>query len=123
MIYLEPSEYTGDVIPSESVISALTKASRHIDILTYNRIVAVGFDKLTAFQQEVVKEVCSELAEFEYENANLIDSVLQSYSINGVSMTFGNSWKVKIQNGVAMPRDLYARLLSTGLCYAGLSLR
>lgn len=123
MSYLEPIEYENELIHSDELQKILEQASRHIDILTYNRIVAVGFDKLTAFQQTVIKEVCSELAEFEYENADLIDSVLQSYSINGVSMTFGNSWNVKIQNGVAMPRDLYERLLSTGLCYAGFGWR
>lgn len=120
MIYLEPAKYIGNTITSEDIVSALTKASRHIDILTYNRIVAVGFDKLTAFQQAVIKEVCCELAEFEYENSDLINSVLQSYSINGVSMTFGNSWNIKVISGVAMPMDLYKRLLSTGLCYGGI---
>lgn len=119
-MYLQPIEYNGGIIPSQSLETALKKASRHIDILTYNRIVAVGFNKLTVYQQSVVKEVCSELAEFEYQNADLIDSVLQSYSINGVSMSFGNSWNIQVQNGVAMPRDLYVILLSTGLCYGGI---
>ena len=122
-MYLQPIEYNGGIIPSRSLETALKKASRHIDILTYNRILAVGFNNLTAYQQSVIKEVCRELAEFEYENADLIDSILQSYSINGVSMTFGNSWNVQVKNGVAMPRDLYERLLSTGLCYAGLDWR
>lgn len=119
MTYFKAENYSG-VIPVEKVESLLKNASRHIDILTYNRIVAVGFENLTAFQQGVISEVCVELANFEYENADVIETVLQSYSINGVSMTFGNSWNVKVISGVAMPMYLYQRLLSTGLCYGGI---
>ena len=117
MTYFPIEEYDGNILPSDSVENALEKASRHIDTLTYNRIVAKGFENLTPFQQSVVKEVCKDLAEFEFENADLIESVLQSYSINGVSMNFGGSWSVKIQNGVAISMTLYHCLLSTGLCY------
>lgn len=60
-------------------------------------------------------ECCCEMAEFEYENQDMIDSVLQSYAINGVSMTFGESWNMKVVNGTAVKRDCYARLESTGL--------
>lgn len=119
MVYLKAENYNG-VIPVEKVESLLKKASQHIDILTYNRIIAVGFKNLTAFQQSIISEVCEELADFEYENADIIETVLQSYSINGVSMTFGNSWNVKVISGVAMPMYLYQKLLSTGLCYGGI---
>ena len=120
MIYLPTSEYDGNILPSDSVEKALEKASRHIDVLTYNRIVANGFENLTSFQQSVVKEVCKELAEFEFENADLTESVLQSYSINGVTMNFGGSWNIRTQNGIAIPTNLYHRLLSTNLCYGGI---
>lgn len=36
----------------------LREASRHIDTLTFNRIVDAGFGSLTEFQREIVKEVC-----------------------------------------------------------------
>ena len=35
---------------------ALNKASRHIDTLTFNRIVGIGFDNLTDYQQGIIKE-------------------------------------------------------------------
>ena len=96
---------------------ALRTASRHIDSLTFNRIVAAGFYNLTQFQQDVVKEVCCRQALFETENADVLDTVLSSYSINGVSMGFGgDSWNVMTAQGVAMPRDVYALLEQTGLC-------
>ena len=106
--------YKGTVIPEESLEKHLRFASRHIDIITYNRI--QGIESLTEFQQNIVREVCCEMAEFEYENAEILDSVLQSYSINGVSASFGNGWNVKIIDGIAVKADTYRYLCQTGLC-------
>ena len=71
---------------------------------------------MTPFQQEIIKEVVCLQAEFEAENADEINSVLQSYSINGVSAQFGSSWNVFTEKGIAMKRDVYALLTQTGLC-------
>lgn len=76
--------YQGDLIPEDQLEKALRQASRHIDSLTYNRIVGRGFSNLTEFQQEVIKEIVCMQADFEYENADEINNVLLSYSINGV---------------------------------------
>ena len=103
-------------IPDENIEKSLKKASRHIDTLTFNRIQGIGFDNLTEFQKEIIKEVCCELANFEYENEDVITSVLNSYSINGVSMSFGDSWNIKVLKGVAIPTELYETLSQTGLC-------
>ena len=64
--------YEGTVIPEDDVEKALKQASRHIDSLTYNRIVGRGFSNLTEFQQEIIEEVVCRQAEFEYENADEI---------------------------------------------------
>lgn len=114
------SREAGGEIIEDDVDKYLRTASRHIDSLTYNRIVGRGFSNLTQFQQDIVREVCCELAEFEYENEDLIQNVLQSYSINGVSMSFGNSWNVKVISGVAIRSDIYEKLAQTGLCCASL---
>lgn len=103
-------------IPDENIEEYLKKASRHIDTLTFNRIQRIGFDNLTEFQKEIIKEVTCELANFEYENEDVIKSVLSSYSINGVSMSFGDSWNVKVLKGIAIPTELYETLKQTGLC-------
>lgn len=103
-------------IPDDGIEKSLKKASRHIDTLTFNRIQGIGFDNLTEFQKEIIKEVTCELANFEYENEDVITSVLSSYSINGVSMAFGDSWNVKVFKGVAIPTELYETLSQTGLC-------
>lgn len=108
--------YKGSIVPEEEREKALRQASRHIDSLTYNRIVGWGFSNLTEFQQEVIQEVVCLQADFEHENADEINTILSSYSINGVSAQFGSSWNVFMDKGVAMKRDVYAQLSQTGLC-------
>lgn len=112
--------YGGNLIPDEELTKALRTASRHIDTLTYNRIVGRGILSLTEFQQDIIRESVCKLADFECENADLIQSVLQQYSINGVSMSFGNSWNVMVQNGIAVSRSDYAFLCLSGLCCGSL---
>ena len=109
-------EYGGGIVPERELEKALRQACHHIDSLTYNRIVGRGFSKLTDFQQEVIREVVCQQADFETENEDEINTVLQSYSINGVSAQFGSSWNVFTDKGVAMKRDVYALLCQTGLC-------
>lgn len=108
--------YEGDAIPDREVEKYLKLASRHVDTLTYNRIIGWGFSNLTLFQQEIIQEVVCRQAEFEYENADEIESILSSYSINGTSASFGSSWNVFTEYGIAMKKDVYAMLCQTGLC-------
>lgn len=108
--------YHGSTVPEAEIEKVLRQVSRHIDSLTYNRIVAVGFSNLTEFQQEIIREVICQQADFEYENTDEINTILSGYSINGVSAQFGQSWNVFMDKGVAMKRDVYALLSQTGLC-------
>lgn len=117
--YVDASYYTdvykGNILSGDAIDTYLKKASRHIDALTFNRVVG-KFDLLTSFQKEIIQEVACQQAEFEYQNQSLLDSVLSSYSINGVSMNFGDSWNIKIINGIAIKQDLFDLLSQTGLC-------
>lgn len=108
--------YGGSAIEEGELPKYLRQASRHIDTLTYNRIVGRGFSNLSPFQQEVIREVVCQQADFEHENEDEINTILSSYSINGVSAQFGSSWNVFTGKGVAMKRDVYALLCQTGLC-------
>jgi hypothetical protein len=101
-------------IPDGERCSFITRASRCIDALTFNRIVG-RYDELTDFQQGVITEVNSRLAAWQYENADMLDSVFDSYSINGVSARFGGNG-VTVENGVALPTELYRLIQQTGLC-------
>lgn len=108
--------YCGSTAPDDKLSGALRQASRHIDSLTYNRIVSQGFSNLTPFQQETIREVVCRQADFEHENADLIETVLSGYSLNGASVQFGASWNVYADKGVAMRKDVYSLLSQTGLC-------
>ncbi len=108
--------YKGRTVPEDEQVRALRQASRHIDSLTYNRIVGRGFSNLTEFQQEVIQEVICLQADFEHENADEISTILSNYSLNGASVSFGSSWNVFTDKGIAMMRDVYALLSQTGLC-------
>ena len=114
-------EYYKDVykgnLDDADIDKALQQASRHIDTLTFNRIVAIGFDNLTEYQQEIIKECECLMADWETENADYINSMLSSYSLNGASMSFtGNSASAVVVNGVAVSRDIYSHLQKCGLC-------
>ena len=108
--------YKGETIPQDQEEKYLLQASRHIDTLTYNRVVECGFSTLSEFQKKVLAGVICKQAEFEYESREIFDMILQSYSINGVSMQFGDSWNVELQKGIPIRRDVYAELCQTGLC-------
>lgn len=103
-------------IPEEEQKQYLRQASRHIDTLTYNRIIGRGISGLTEFQKEIIQEVVCEQADFEYQNREIFDMILQGYSINGVSMQFGESWNITTDKGIPMRRDIYDKLCQTGLC-------
>lgn len=107
----------GGKMADEETEKAIFTASRHIDSMTFNRIVGKGFDNLTEFQQDIIRHVVCKQADFEKENEPLINSILSSYSLNGVSMGINtNGWNVTIRNGVVMQADTYSMLEQTGLC-------
>ena len=59
--YATPEYYTdtygGTLILENDIERALQIASRHIDSLTYNRIVGRGFSSLTQFQRDIIQDV------------------------------------------------------------------
>ena len=108
--------YKGNLEDTE-IEKALEKASRHIDTLTYNRIVEKGFDNLTEYQQGIIKECECLMADWETENTDYINSMLSSYSLNGASMSFtGQSASATVVSGVAVSREIYSHLQKCGLC-------
>ena len=108
--------YGGSLIGEEELTRQLNKASRQIDTLTFCRIREIGFERLTAFHQDQIQYVTCLLADFIYENRDELESMLSSYGINGVSMTFSNGVNVTKVQGVMIRTDIYAELEKTGLC-------
>ena len=109
------AQYGSGNIQPEELDQILHNASRQIDSLTFNRIVGKGFDNLTDFQQEIIKNSCCRLADFLHDNADLLGSAFSSYSVNGVSMSFGGV-AVTVVNGVPVSREIYSLLCQSGLC-------
>lgn len=108
--------YGGTLIDEEQIEKQLTTAGRQIDTLTYCRIRSTWFENLTEFQKDQIRYVNCLLADFIYENKDELESMLSSYGINGVSMTFSNGINVtKVQN-IIIRTDIYAELVKTGLC-------
>jgi hypothetical protein len=121
-VYVTPAEYETlgyDTVPSDQREKFLREASRQIDTLTFNRIVLRGFEKLTPFQQELIQEVICKQADFLFENNDAINSILDSYAINGVSMKFGTGFNVTLEEGVPIQKTVYSLLEQTGLCWRG----
>ena len=107
----------GGTLADEEAEKAIFTASRHIDSMTFNRIAGKGFDNLTEFQKEMIRYAACKQADFEKENESLINSILSSYSLNGVSMGIDpDGWNVTVRNGVVMQSDTYSVLEQTGLC-------
>ena len=103
-------------MPEEDAVKALKQAERHIDTLTYNRIKGCGFDALTDFQKDVIKECACMMADFETSNASMINSLINSYGINEASSTCSvECVNCQIVNGVIVQKDVYAYLSQTGL--------
>jgi hypothetical protein len=111
--------YGGKIITAGDAPNLLQNASNTVDTLTYCRIVPRGLEALTGFQRGIIQRVVCALAEWQHENADILDNPYNSYSINGVAATWGNSAGVRKINGVLIPNTIYSELIKTGLCYAG----
>lgn len=113
-MYLTLDEYkelSGKITDEKIINKMLIQSSRYIDILTYNRVKKLGFENCSDFEKEIIKEVQSELIDFHYVNKDYVDSYLSSYSLNGVTISFGGTnSNVSNINGVVIPNSTYQKL-------------
>ena len=87
------NKFNGNKIPDEEIEKYLKLAQEKIDSITYNRIIAVGFNNLTEFQKEKIKEAICYQAEYIYTNGyNSEDNRdITSYSVLDISVSVDNS--------------------------------
>ena len=93
-------------------------AQEKIDSITFNRIVAIGFDNLTEFQKEKIKEAICYQAEYIYENGynNENNREISSYSVLDISVSKDNSNSNKtIAQKENMSEIAYDYIHKTGL--------
>jgi hypothetical protein len=106
-------------LPSDDAIEkAIKEAEEDVNIMTYGRIYARGFNTLSTFQQEKVKLAIARQVDFRSQYSDLLSNPLSSYSINGVSMNWDKSVLTK-SNGVYTSQDVAGVLNQTGLTYRG----
>jgi len=91
MLYVDVEYYKdtflGTAIPDDLLKKSLSDAQDDIDSLTFNRIVASGFDSLTNYQQEKIKKAVCQQAEFMYTHGPYINLPVSSFKAGSVSMS------------------------------------
>ena len=110
--------FKGKTIPDEDIEKYLELAQEKIDSITYNRIVAIGFDNLTEFQKEKISKAICYQAEYIFKNGyNDEDNRdISSYSVLDISISVdnSNSNKTKAQK-LNMSEIAYDLVHKTGL--------
>lgn len=86
-------EFKGNEVPIDEIEKYLRLAQEKIDSITFNRIVAIGFNNLTKFQQEKIRDAICYQAEYIYENGynNEDNRDASSYSVLDISVSVDNS--------------------------------
>lgn len=96
-------------------LEKLEESQEKIDEVTFNRIVGVGFEKLTQFRQEKVKKAMCYQIDYIAKNGNDDDfDDVSSYSVLDISVTVDSSSK-KEANKLNMSSVAYSLLKKTGL--------
>lgn len=106
------NSYSGSI--KENIESKLERASEQIDSMTFNRIVATGFDNLTEFQQDKIKKAVCLHVNFLEQYGEYLNNPLSSFSAGSISVTL-NRDVVKNINGVTTSNEVYNLLKQTGL--------
>ena len=81
--------FEGNKIPDKEIEKILKLAQNKIDRITFNRIVGIGFDNLTDFQKEKVRDAICYQANYIFENGynNENNSDISSYSVLDISVS------------------------------------
>ena len=112
--------YKGTVLPNDdSAIKALNKAFRQINVICKNRLNNGYADNLDEESQNAVKNIVCEQAEFNVENVDVINSALERYTINGVTIEYATNQQIADINGVLIKKTLFSELSLYGLTYRG----
>ncbi|EOU1600928.1 hypothetical protein [Clostridium perfringens] len=115
MSYVDSSYYKenfkGNVLLDENIDNRLERASDQIDVLTYNRIIGIGFENLSPFQQDKIKKAVCLQAEFIEQYGEFINMPLSGYSAGSTSVSFNGS----IVNGITTTKEVINYISQTGL--------
>ncbi len=87
------NKFKGKQIPENDVEEYLELSQEKIDSITYNRIVAIGFNNLTEFQKEKISKAICFQAEYIFNNGYNDENNrnISSYSVLDISVSVDNS--------------------------------
>lgn len=112
MSYVDQEYYNNfSGLITEKLDSKLEKATDQINSLTYNRIIGIGFDNLTEFQQDKIKKAVCIHADFIEQYGEYINMPLSEFTAGSISVSF-NAEKI---NGVTTTQEVLNYLKQTGL--------
>lgn len=115
------NKFKGKVITEEDVEEYLELAQEKIDSITFNRIVAKGFDNLTPFQKEKVQKAVCYQAEYIFSNGfndeNKED--IASYSVLDISVNVKTDSEKTQAEKECMSEKAYDLINKTGLATKG----
>lgn len=84
----------------EDLLRLLNIASRKIDSVTFNRVVGIGFENLTDYQRERLRQACCFQADFMAENGFDGGNVeVSGYSVADIRVSLNNNAVSKAQRG------------------------
>lgn len=106
--------FNGTLLPDDDINKYLTLAQDKIDDVTFNRIVYIGFDKLTEYQQECVKKAICYQAEYYFENGVNSLSNVSSYSVLDISVNVDKTSETEAQKN-DMSDIAYSQIKKSGL--------
>ena len=113
--------FKGKLLPKDEIDRYLQEASEKIDSITFNRIVAKGFDNLTEFQKEKVQKAVCYQAEYIFENGyNDEDNQdIASYSVLDISVNVKTDVEKTQAEKECMSEKAYDLINKTGLTTRG----
>ena len=105
-MYVTPEEYLKEhnLISQEELERTLSKAEREIDHLCFGRIKGKGFDNLTPFQQNLIKEAVCLQAEYDKQYGYMLNMPMKSYKVADIRF-----------NGISSTQEIINLLEDTGL--------
>lgn len=112
MSYVDEAYYSSfSNLIKDNLNSKLERATDHINSLTYNRIVGLGFENFTPFQQDKVKKAVCLHADFIEQYGEYINMPLSGFTAGSISVNFN----VQKMNGITTTQEVINYLGQTGL--------
>lgn len=112
-MYTTPEEYLKehDIISQEELEKYLKKAEREIDHLCFGCIKGKGFENLSPFQKELIKEAVYLQAEYDKQYGPYLNSPLKGYSAGSTKIELANV----TYGGINTSQEIINLLEDTGL--------